>query len=102
MYLKFSEHAANSLYSQLQDVEERNAELWARVEELRQRCAEQTDINTHQAHEHIILSGENSELRKTNDLLNEKLESLQKSLDGEIQKNADMAKQVNHNSYSII
>lgn len=77
-------------------MEANNAALWARVEELRERCAEQTDINTHQAHEHNILSGENSELRRTNDLLNERVESLQKSLDGEIQKNADMAKQVNN------
>lgn len=82
------------LQTQLQDVEANNAALWARVEELRERCAEQTDINTHQAHEHNILSGENSELRRTNDLLNERVESLQKSLDGEIQKNADMAKQI--------
>ena len=64
------------------------------MEKLQQRCVEQSDASAKQAHDRNILSGENTELRKTNDLLSEKVVCLQRSLEGEIQKNADMAKQV--------
>lgn len=75
-------------------MEARNSELWDRVEELEQRCAEQRATNTHHVHERNILTGERAELCKTNDVLTERVEKLQGMLDKEIKKNADMAKQV--------
>lgn len=89
------------LQKQLQEVEDRNSDLWSRVAELRECCTEQADTSARQGHENNILSGENVELRKTNDTLQDKVESLKKSLDCEIVKNAEMAKKINELSSSL-
>jgi len=91
----------SALQRHAEAVEERNTALWEEVEALRGRAREQSNAHEKQKHESNILAGENEELRKTNDTLFSKTETLKTSLNEEIEKNAAMAQKIHELSSSL-